>query len=45
VAALGVSGPTARLGDRVDELGKNLTSHAAELSELLRGRAPKEGVA
>ncbi|GAB3198150.1 IclR family transcriptional regulator [Nocardioides hungaricus] len=45
VAALGISGPTPRLEDRLDELGKNLSSHAAQLSTLLRGRAPKEGVA
>jgi DNA-binding IclR family transcriptional regulator len=45
VAALGVSGPTPRLEDRLDELGKNLSTHAAQLSALLRGRAPKEGVA
>jgi DNA-binding IclR family transcriptional regulator len=45
VAALGVSGPTPRLEDRLDELGKHLSSHAAQLSTLLRGRAPKEGVA
>lgn len=45
VAALGVSGPTPRLEDRLDQLGKHLSSHAAELSQLLRGRAPKEGVA
>ena len=45
VAALGVSGPTPRLEDRLDELGKNLSSHATQLSTLLRGRAPKEGVA
>ncbi|MDH2415918.1 IclR family transcriptional regulator [Nocardioides sp. CER19] len=51
VAALGISGPTARLEHRLDELGRNLTSHAAQLSDLLRGRAPdrrddpKEGVA
>ncbi|MFC7495640.1 MULTISPECIES: IclR family transcriptional regulator [unclassified Nocardioides] len=45
VAALGVSGPTPRLEDRLDELGKHLSSHAEELSQLLRGRAPKEGVA
>lgn len=44
-AALGISGPTARLGERVDELGRYLSSYAAQLSELLRGRAPKEGVA
>jgi DNA-binding IclR family transcriptional regulator len=45
VAALGVSGPTARLEDRLEELGQHLSSHAARLSQLLRGRAPKEGVA
>jgi DNA-binding IclR family transcriptional regulator len=49
VAALGISGPTARLEDRLDELGRNLSSHAADLSGLLRGRTPnpvsKEGVA
>ena len=45
LAALGISGPTARLGERLEELGRNLISHAAQLSELLRGRAPKEGVA
>ncbi|MGB0100426.1 MAG: IclR family transcriptional regulator [Nocardioides sp.] len=45
VAALGVSGPTQRLDGRLAELGHHLSSHAARLSTLLRGRAPKEGVA
>jgi DNA-binding IclR family transcriptional regulator len=52
VAALGISGPTARLEDRVDELGRNLSTHAAQLSTLLRGGSRptgktlgKEGVA
>ncbi|MBZ5741254.1 IclR family transcriptional regulator [Nocardioides mangrovi] len=45
VAALGISGPTPRLEDRLDEIGTNLSSHAEQLSRLLRGRAPKEGVA
>ncbi|MEP9362898.1 IclR family transcriptional regulator [Nocardioides sp. CN2-186] len=49
VAALGISGPTARLEDRLDELGRNLSTHATQLSALLRGRTPntttKEGVA
>jgi len=45
VAALGISGPTPRLQGRLDQLGTNLSSHAAQLSTLLRGRAPKEGVA
>ena len=35
--ALGVSGPTTRLEDRFDELGRLLTDHAAELTDLLRG--------
>jgi DNA-binding IclR family transcriptional regulator len=38
VAALGVSGPTSRLEDRLGELGRSLTDHAAQLSALLRGR-------
>ena len=45
VAALGVSGPTPRLDGRLDELGRRLKKHAGELSTLLRGRTPKEGVA
>jgi DNA-binding IclR family transcriptional regulator len=53
IAALGVSGPTPRLADRLDELGRNLAGHAAQLSALLRGshKPPvhlgmtKEGVA
>jgi DNA-binding IclR family transcriptional regulator len=50
VAALGISGPTQRLEDRLDEVGRSLSSHAAQLSSLLRGRNPastnhKEGVA
>lgn len=45
VAALGISGPTPRLEGRLDQLGTNLSTHAAQLSTLLRGRAPKEGVA
>ncbi|NYE37006.1 DNA-binding IclR family transcriptional regulator [Nocardioides cavernae] len=40
VAALGVSGPTPRLEERVDELGRSLLDHAAALSALLRGPAP-----
>jgi DNA-binding IclR family transcriptional regulator len=38
VAALGVSGPTQRLEPRFDELGRLLAHHAAELTELLRGK-------
>ena len=45
VAALGISGPTQRLEGRLDELGQRLLEHATQLSMLLRGRTPKEGVA
>jgi DNA-binding IclR family transcriptional regulator len=45
VAAIGVSGPTARLEERHDELGRSLADHAAELTELLRGKTPQEGAA
>jgi DNA-binding IclR family transcriptional regulator len=37
VAALGISGPTPRLADRYDELGRRLLQHATRLSRLLRG--------
>jgi IclR family acetate operon transcriptional repressor len=36
VAAIGVSGPTARLEHRLDELGRLLKDHTEELSQLLR---------
>lgn len=39
VAALGISGPTPRLEDRLDELGRHLLDHADALSALLRGSA------
>jgi DNA-binding IclR family transcriptional regulator len=42
VAALGVSGPTTRLEDRFDELGRRLRKHASELTDLLRGRAAQD---
>jgi DNA-binding IclR family transcriptional regulator len=45
VAALGISGPTPRLEGRLDDLGRKLLDHATQLTTLLRGRAPKEGVA
>jgi len=45
VAALGVSGPTQRLEGRFSELGRLLTKHSAELTELLRGKTPQEGAA
>jgi DNA-binding IclR family transcriptional regulator len=32
IAALGISGPTSRLSHRVDELGRNLISRAAEVA-------------
>ena len=38
VAALGISGPTARLEDRLDEVGHALMTEATQLSALLRGR-------
>jgi len=50
-AALGVSGPTARLQDRVDHVGRLLIEQADALSALLRSRTrpgsdrSKEGVA
>ena len=48
VAALGISGPTPRIEHRLEEFGDQLSSHAAELSTLLRNpsrRTVKEGVA
>lgn len=45
VAALGVSGPSQRLADRRDELGRLLNERAEQLSGLLRRKTPKEGVA
>ena len=37
VAALGISGPTPRLEERIDEFGQHLLDHAVRLSTLLRG--------
>jgi DNA-binding IclR family transcriptional regulator len=47
VAALGISGPTSRLGHRVEELGHNLVSRGAEVAAVLHGtpHQHKEGVA
>lgn len=46
VAALGVSGPTPRLEGRLDEIGRHLSDHAAQLSRLLRKKhQEEEGVA
>lgn len=42
VAALGISGPTPRLAGRLDELGHQLSDHAAQLSRLLRGSHQEE---
>ena len=49
VASLGISGPTSRLEGRLGELGRNLRSHATQLTALLRGHThittTEEGVA
>jgi DNA-binding IclR family transcriptional regulator len=50
VAALGISGPTSRLGHRVEEVGHNLVTRAAEVAAVLQGtphqlKEQKEGVA
>ncbi len=45
IAALGVSGPSPRLEDRLDEIGRLLNDRAEQLSGLLRRRTRKEGVA
>ncbi|HEX3296217.1 MAG TPA: hypothetical protein VHR85_05295, partial [Nocardioides sp.] len=39
VASLGISGPTARLAERLDELGRHLLDQSTALSSLLRGPA------
>lgn len=45
VAALGVSGPSARLGKKLDEIGQLLVKHARALSQVFRPRIRKKGVA
>ena len=45
LAALGVSGPSARLRHQLDALGHQLTDHSSSLAFVLRRRNPKEGVA
>ena len=45
VAALGISGPSQRLVDRRDEVGRLLNDRAEQLSALLRRRTRNEGVA
>ena len=45
IAALGLSGPTPRLHDQVDHLGRLLITQSDRLSALLSRRSPKEGAA
>jgi len=49
VAALGISGPTSRLADRLEELGRDLIIRAAEVATVLHGNTithqTKKGVA
>jgi DNA-binding IclR family transcriptional regulator len=45
IAALGVSGPSARLGRNLDEIGRLLIEHGEDLSLLLRRRTSTRGVA
>lgn len=45
IAALGVSGPSARLRNQLHEVGRLLRDHSSSLSQVLRRRIPKEGVA
>ena len=45
VAAVGVSGPTARLAGRIEDLGRLLIHQAQALSELLHHGTHKEGAA
>lgn len=45
IAALGVSGPSPRFEDRLDEIGKRLDERAQQLSALLRRGTHKRGAA
>jgi DNA-binding IclR family transcriptional regulator len=45
IAALGVSGPTPRLEDRIEDIGRLLNDRAGQLTALLDRRTRKEGVA
>ncbi len=45
VAGLGVSGPSARLTPKLDEIGALLVEHARHLSSVLRPRIRRKGVA
>jgi DNA-binding IclR family transcriptional regulator len=40
VAALGISGPTSRLADQLERLGRNLINRAASLESVLHGPIP-----
>lgn len=44
-AALGVSGPSARLERRLDDIGRQLIGHATAVSRLLRPKERRKGVA
>jgi DNA-binding IclR family transcriptional regulator len=44
VAAIGVSGPSARLGTNLDDIGKLLVRRGDELSQLLRHRTTTKGL-
>jgi IclR family transcriptional regulator, acetate operon repressor len=45
IAALGVSGPSARMRGSLDAIGRQLISYGTELSQLLRSRTRAKGVA
>lgn len=45
IAAMGVSGPSARIGDSADEIGRLLIKNADVLSRRLRRRVRQRGVA
>lgn len=45
IAALGVSGPSARLRGQLDQIGELLREHGSSLSQVLHRRTRKEGVA
>lgn len=43
IAAVSVSGPTARMSHQLDYVGQLLVEQADQISDLLRRRTPKEG--
>lgn len=45
VAALGVSGPSARMERTLDDIGRQLTEYATSVSQLLRPKQRRKGVA